>query len=306
MTTTTLDCPAAVDVEVGGHVDLDVCAAFRAAGPEAAEEDTEPGVLRLAFPMEGTWQHVGAIVRRPVPGLVRVEPAEDTAPELVPVIVEHVRRMLSLDVDDSGLAAVERADPVVRSLRQAYPGLRPMLFHTPYEAACWAVLCQGVQSARGTVLKRRIAEAHGRPVRVAGRMLSSFPAPGELLGVLDELTGLSAAKVRRLGAVAGAASRGVLDAPALSILSAEDAVEQLREVPGIGPYSASLIVLRGVGHPDVFPRDEPWLHTRMAHAYDVRELADLERIAERWRPYRSWVTFLLRAAVECRLGESAA
>lgn len=306
MSTTTLDRPATVDVEVAGTIDLAACGAFRAAGPEATAVDTDPGLLRMAFALEGAWAHVGAGIRQLTPGRVRVEPAERTPPELVPALVEQVCRTLSLHVDDAGLAAVERADPVVRALRQRYPGLRPVLFHTPYEAACWAVLCQGVQTARGTALLRQLAGEHGGRVRVAGRVLSSFPAPGQLVGALGELKGISAAKVRRLGAVAEAAAQGVLSAATLLDLPSSEAVARLREVWGLGLFSASLIVMRGAGHPDMFPDGQPWLHAQLARAYDVRELADLERIAERWRPYRSWVTFLFRAASEGRLRESAA
>ncbi len=58
-----------------------------------------------------------------------------------------------------------------------------------------------------------------------------------------------------------------------------------------------LILLRGVGDPDAFPRQEKRLHRAMAAAYhlgDDPDLETLERIADRWRPSRSWVGLLLR------------
>ena len=77
-------------------------------------------------------------------------------------------------------------------------------------------------------------------------------------------------------------------------------MEELQELPGIGPFSAELILLRGAGHPDVFPRQERRLHLAMAAAYDLADptIDELVAIADSWRPYRTWSAFLLRARWE--------
>ena len=72
----------------------------------------------------------------------------------------------------------------------------------------------------------------------------------------------------------------------------------------MGDFSAELILLRGAGEPDHFPRHERRLHRAMADAYGLPPeppLAALEEIAERWRPYRSWASLLLRTALEGRV-----
>jgi DNA-3-methyladenine glycosylase II len=50
-------------------------------------------------------------------------------------IRSQVERVLSLDVDGTDFPAVAQRDPVVRNLQARYPGLRPVQFHSPYEAA---------------------------------------------------------------------------------------------------------------------------------------------------------------------------
>ena len=55
----------------------------------------------------------------------------------------QVARMLSLDVDGRPFEAID--DPVIAALRAKLPGLRPVLFPTPYEAAVWAILSQRTQ-----------------------------------------------------------------------------------------------------------------------------------------------------------------
>ena len=79
-----------------------------------------------------------------------------------------------------------------------------------------------------------------------------------------------------------------------------EALAHLRKLPGIGPFSAELILYRGVGVVDLFPRETPRIHRAMAELYGLGPeppLSRLEQIAEGWRPFRGWVAFLLRNAV---------
>ncbi|NKQ57569.1 DNA-3-methyladenine glycosylase 2 family protein [Amycolatopsis sp. K13G38] len=283
-------------IDVQGEFDLAASAQFLegftpAARPDAADES---GTLRMAFPAEGRWEPVGVRIRQERPGEIFVD-TED------PVVVEQVRRILSLDVDGRDFAAVGRADPVVGALQSRYPGLRPVLFYSPYEAACWTIIGHRIRMTQAARIKQRIAEEYGQTIDVAGRQLASFPAPAVLAG-LERLPGLSELKTERLHAIAAAAEEGVLEAAVLRSLEAEDAMEQLRRLRGIGPFSAELILVRGAGHPDVFPRNEQRLHAEMRIAYDLpsADAAELAQVAERWRPFRSWVALLMRTNAEVR------
>jgi len=74
---------------------------------------------------------------------------------------------------------------------------------------------------------------------------------------------------------------------------------RLREIPGIGPFSASLIVLRASGVCDVPVEQEPRLAAIVRRLYDLpgpAGAADMRRFGEAWRPFRTWVGVLLRAA----------
>ncbi len=87
---------------------------------------------------------------------------------------------------------------------------------------------------------------------------------------------------------------------ALRTMERETALAQLQQLAGIGPFSAELILLRSVGDADAFPKTEKRLYRAMAAAYhlgDEPDLDTLERIADGWRPYRSWVGLLLRNTV---------
>jgi DNA-3-methyladenine glycosylase II len=273
---------------------------FTPASREDAEEET--GVLRLAFPVEGSWEYAGAVVRGKEADSVEIE-IHATA-EVAPAALVQVRRILSLDVDGSDFTRLGEKDPVLRRLRSRYPGLRPVLFHSPYEAACWAIIGNRIRVAQAARVKQQIAEREGEVVEVDGRRLIAFPAPEALLG-MEPHPSLAAAKTAQLNSIAEAAREGRLAADLLRAMTVEEALAHLQKLPGIGPFSAQLILIRGAGHPDVFPRDEPRLHAEMRRAYDLEgaEVSELAEIAEGWRPYRSWVALLLRSDRERRIGE---
>ncbi|MEV4067924.1 hypothetical protein AB0J22_48075, partial [Nonomuraea dietziae] len=69
--------------------------------------------------------------------------------------------------------------------------------------------------------------------------------------------------------------------------------------PGVGPFSAGLILIRGAGAPDAFPGDEPRLFATLREVYGLPHDAPpaaYRRLADTWRPYRSWASFLFRAS----------
>ncbi|AGL18328.1 DNA-3-methyladenine glycosylase [Actinoplanes sp. N902-109] len=248
----------------------------------------EDAVLRFAFCRESDGQPVGVSVTQDA--VVRVR---STGPD----VTAEVARILSLDVDGTPLDEIAHRDPVVAELAGAAPGLRPVCFWTAWEAAVWAVLSQRTSRRTAAGLKRRIGEELGTPVPVDGRTLIAFPSPQTVL-TAGTLPGVNPVRTERLHALARAALDGLLTAPALRALPVADALSTLRSLPGVGPFSAALILIRGAGAPDVFTMDEPRTLAAIRDAYglpgDAGESA-YRTIADGWHPLRSWVSFLLRA-----------
>jgi DNA-3-methyladenine glycosylase II len=110
--------------------------------------------------------------------------------------------------------------------------------------------------------------------------------------------GLSAAKIRALRAVSEAVGAGGLDLAGLASLDAEEAHRRLVVVKGVGPWTADIFLLFCLGHPDAFPAGDLALQeaARLALGRKTRpDAASLERIAERWRPWRGVAARLLWA-----------
>ena len=253
------------------------------------------GVMRLAFCLDDFSGQVGVVLRQDPTG-VHGDIVGSAGREQA--VRAQVARMLSLDREASGFAEVGLRDPVIGALQAAAPGLLPPLFHSPYEAAVWSVLSARRPALQMARVRDQLAAEHGRVFDLAGKKVAALPTPSQLLRV-TEFPGIPAEKLARLHGVARAALDGLLDVERLQRLGPQIAITEVQRIKGIGPFYASLIVIRAVGFTDVLPADEPLARDLVTRLYGLDhpcEPADLERIAEPWKPYRTWATVLIRAA----------
>jgi DNA-3-methyladenine glycosylase II len=133
---------------------------------------------------------------------------------------------------------------------------------------------------------------------VAGEPISALPTPEEMLGV-DSFPGIPEIKLARMHAVAEAALRGDLDVQRIRAMDPDEAMRDLQKLEGIGPFYSALTVIRATGHTDVLPENEPRALALAGRLYGLGHVAtpdEMRAIAERWRPFRTWATVLLRAA----------
>jgi DNA-3-methyladenine glycosylase II len=199
-----------------------------------------------------------------------------------------VLRFLSLDIDGRLWPEVGDRDPVIADAQRRLPGFRPCGFFSPYEAAAWAVLSQRIRMRQAATMKSDLTTQHG----VGG----AFPAPAVILSLDLDLPGR---KMEYLHAVADAALAGRLSGEHLRNMDAAAALEQVREVKGLGPFAAELVVIRGANFPDVLPNNEAQLSAEITELYESD--GTVEQITDAWRPYRSWASVHLRALREYRI-----
>ncbi len=269
---------------------LDVMANF---GPIARHWRDDPDTIRLAFPLDGTFEPVAVALRWDGSQLV----GEVAGTTDVNAVARQVARIFSLDSDGSRYEEVGRRDPEVGKLMIALPGLRPVCFTSPYECAAWGIISQRISMRQAAAIQSRLVAENGTRLEVAGGEARAFPSP-ERLAAVDSVAGLPAVKVERLHAVAAAALAGTLDAERLRALGPLDGPTSVRTISGIGPFWASGVYLRGAGITDEFP-DEPLAIAALGALHGVGERPDqatLTRLTDAFRPYRMWVCFLLRVA----------
>jgi DNA-3-methyladenine glycosylase II len=147
-------------------------------------------------------------------------------------------------------------------------------------------------------VRQRLNESHGAIFTVAGEQLAVLPTPQALVDVAS-FPQIPDEKMARIRGVAEAALAGRLDADRLLSLGPEAAAADLQSIRGIGPFYASLVVIRATGFTDVLPVDEPMLRGLVTSLYQLDSPCTPDRlaaIAEPWRPFRTWASVLIRAA----------
>jgi len=264
-------------------------------GPNTGRPKPDGHSMSLAFVADDLVHHAAARVTQDPDGTVHCRVFGDADPDAV---ASQVRRVLSLDHSGTAWAEVGARDPVIGRLQSEFPGLRPVLFHSPYEAAAWSVLSQRRHRTQATAVRRRLSAAHGHVFELPGGKLEAFPTPAELLGV-DSFPSLEAQRIDRLHAVARAALDGHLDPAQLLAMPSEDAMVALQQLPGIGPMYAGLILLRSTGATDILTLAEPRLASYVGHFYGLKRSAtpaEIAKLGDPWRPFRTWTCVLIRVA----------
>ena len=117
---------------------------------------------------------------------------------------------------------------------------------------------------------------------------------------LKSFPGLPAVKAERLRGIARAALDGRLDVERLRALDPDAALEELQELPGIGPWTAEHVLMRGTGTADTMPGAEPRVFAAVQQAWGLPtppSEARLAAMASAWRPWRMWVCVLAVSAL---------
>jgi DNA-3-methyladenine glycosylase II len=244
----------------------------------------------MAFPVEG-WTHSAAVVLRQRGDVIDGEVAGGSA-----AAWQQALSVLSLDADGTGYPAVSERDPVIGALLREHAFLRPVLFHSPYEAACAFVIGHRMRIEQGRAIRARMAREHGETFEIAGTTVHAFPAP-QRLRKLTVIPGVGPEKIARLHGIADAALAGLLDRDRLRALPVAQALAEVRTLRGVGAFFAAGIVLRGAGRTDAVP-DEGITRAGIQRCYGLAAeptAAEVERITRAWQPYRMWCSVLIHA-----------
>jgi DNA-3-methyladenine glycosylase II len=258
------------------------------------------GTMRLAFAVDGGDGHIGAVLSQATPdGPVTVD-LQTRGGAQTDRVLAQLARILSLDQDGEDFLRVGERDSVIARLQHQHRGQRPVLFHSPYEAAAWSIISARRPAAQSARVRAEIGERLGATFKLAGQTVHAFPQPKALAGLPDEFPGLNAEKLSRLRGIAGAALAGDLDVERIQALGSERAYEEIQRLKGLGPFYAGLVVLRASGFADAMLQvPEPRVLSHAARFYGPDSTPSLEwltQIAEPWRPFRTWCTVLIRLA----------
>ena len=229
-------------------------------------------------------------------------------------IVDTLEKTLDLSFEMTALrGAVERVG-VLSELAQHVDGMKPPRFESLWTALLSVVPFQLVSLDAGIAVLNRVITLCGTRVDSELADVYQFPSPHEFLATTESelrTCGLSYAKIRTLRSAAEELCTRHLTDDMVESLDDEAAIRLLTKMPGIGRWSAQVILLRGFRRLGQYPAGDSGA-TRTLNLYLRSQglpassaeaiLADMGE----WRGYLYYLLLAWRLRASGNLGESTA
>jgi 3-methyladenine DNA glycosylase/8-oxoguanine DNA glycosylase len=160
--------------------------------------------------------------------------------------MERLRFLLAIDADHSEFLHRFRDDPLIGATTRRLAGMRQLRLPTVAQTLLRAFCGQLIESNRARQLESRIVRATTPPVGESG--LHAPPSSADFAR-------LAPARLRQLGLHARRAAALVricrsLDLERLHALSTDAAADWVLSQRGLGPWSAGIVCLEGLGRPE--------------------------------------------------------
>ena len=212
--------------------------------------------------------------------------------------IDRITFFLSLDDDLLPFYAIGREDADFAPIIQELHGYHQVKFLTPFENACWAVLTQRNPMNMSQRMKKSLIDTYGGNITVQGTSYSAFPEAERLAHLSEnELIDVvhNARKAEYL--VATIKAFNDVDEDFLRTGNYDEVEAWLRSIRGFGAWSASFVMVRGLGRMEKLTVNEKAMIAAASRLYgrgkDLSQ-AEVERIAEQYGPYKGYWGHYLR------------
>ena len=215
-------------------------------------------------------------------------------------IAGTLRKVLGLDIAPAPLQDLIQADRRLQRAALALRGMRPPRFADWFEAFGNVLPFQQLSLDAGVAIVGRLVERFGPSLEHNGRRYHAFPtaevvADARLVSLRK--CGLSARKAESLRMLAREIESGRLTEEKISGMPTPDALTALTALSGIGVWTASVVLLRGLGRLDVFPPGDAGVSRGLRELLHLEPGASVDRAVERFGDYRGYLYF-------CSLGNN--
>ena len=179
---------------------------------------------------------------------------------------------------------------------------------TVFEALVLAVLGQQISTSVARIIRTLLIETFGPSAEFCGETYYAFPkpeaiwasSPAELFTMK-----LTQRKSEYVHGLAGAALDTTIGLENLDSLTDDGIVKKLTALRGVGLWTAQWTLIRAIGRPDALPLGDLALRRVVSRLFrdgaDVTD-AQVEDIAQRWSPYRTYATVYLFSALRTGAG----
>ncbi len=214
-------------------------------------------------------------------------------------VTSALERLLGLCIDLTPFHRFAARQPRLGMLVRRFRGMKPPRFPSVFESALNAMACQQVALTLGIRLLNRLAASYSAAFQEGERIAHAFPQPEDMAGLETEALrelGFSRQKARAMIELAAAITAGRLDLEALADKPDADALAQLRQLRGVGRWTAEYVLLRGLGRLHIFPGDDVGARNNLQRWLRLTDSLDYESVTRtlaRWRDYGGLIYFHL-------------
>jgi DNA-3-methyladenine glycosylase II len=216
---------------------------------------------------------------------------------LTEVVIDRISFFLSLSDDLDQFYRMGINDSSFAPVLQKLYGLHQVKFLTPFECACWAVLSQRNQLSAARKAKQALLERFGTSLEVNGSLYRAFPEPGQLAEASKEEMKALIKHARReeyLGEVIKAFNN--VDERFLRTADYDKVEDWLKNIRGIGDWSAKLILLRGLGRMENLAVEKRLIAATGRVYGKPMTTQRLHVIAEKYGRWKGYWAYYLRTA----------
>ena len=199
-----------------------------------------------------------------------------------------------LEVSDEALGHLTRADDVMAALIEQFGPLDLEARRRGRPAEAYGALLRSIVGQQLSVAAARTI--YGRLIDIFG---GKTPTPAELLAVDPETlrgAGLSRPKVNYIRDLAQHVEDGSLHLDSLDAMTDDEVIAELTAVKGLGIWTAHMFLMFHLRRPDILPVGDQGVRRAVERHYGLESIPDaetLERLGERWAPYRTLASLYL-------------
>lgn len=184
-----------------------------------------------------------------------------------------------------------RSDPVIAEIIDNVPQKFAMrIIRNKYRALVEAIITQQLSGHSASAISNRFKELYDAP---------PYPKPADVLATPDAMlkkTGLSVRKVECIKEISQRINDRQIKLENTNKMSDMAICDMLTETKGIGRWTAEMFLIFGLGRTDVLPVGDLGLRKGVRIFYNLQEMPSeetVEKIAEKWRPYRTIATWYI-------------
>lgn len=191
----------------------------------------------------------------------------------------------------------QTVDPILYSFLEKHPSLTTITNEKSpdyFKNLCREIIGQQLSGKVADVLFDRFEKLFSNKLVTPKRV---FPLSEKIL----RGTGMSWSKTRFIRDLADKVLRKQLHLEKLNELTDQDVIRELTRVKGIGPWTAEMFLMFTLGREDVFSYGDLGLRRAIQKLYSFKKepsMKQMEKIVNRWKPYRTYAARILWKSLE--------